>query len=156
MGGNSQTVSWRQDFLQKTIAWQWLTPGSEINVSRKLLRLSLNVDKEEGVHATLLIVFVPSKDFAFGLEFLDIVKTTFVWSRWPFASLQGLPRADLRPVQDVVYKLDGWRFKAWPAPRSRWSPWASWPSLSSRPPPGTPSPWVSGLLLGSPARLKWE
>ena len=47
-------------------------------MTRKLLRLSLNVDKEEGVHATLLIVFVPSKDFAFGLEFLDIVKTTFV------------------------------------------------------------------------------
>ena len=65
-------------YKKKTIAPHLLTPCSEVNVSRKLLCLSLNVDKEEGVHATLLIVFVPSKDFAFGLEFLDIVKTTFV------------------------------------------------------------------------------
>ena len=68
MGGNSQTVSWT--IFSKVNYRRTLTqPGSEVNVSRKLLRLSFNVDKEKGVHATLLIVFVPSKGLAIILPY---------------------------------------------------------------------------------------
>ena len=60
MGGNSQTVSWT--IFSKVNYRRTLTqPGSEVNVSRKPLRLSFNVDKEKGVHTALFIVFVPSK-----------------------------------------------------------------------------------------------
>ena len=37
------------------------SPRSEVNVSRKFIDLILNVHKEERVHPTLFIVFVPSK-----------------------------------------------------------------------------------------------
>ena len=161
MGGNSQTVSWKKNVFFKVNNRPTFTqPGSEVNVSRKLLRLSFNVDKEKGVHATLLIVFVPSKGLAIKIPYLKLSRRP-LFDRADHLRVfrvgpEQIPRLFKIYLIKSAQTLGGYIFQTWPAPRSRWSPWASSPSRSSRPPPGTPSPWVSGLLLGSPAQLKWE